>query len=151
MRRLVPSRVLTVRRATSIYSSPLPLRLPDELYVKTEVILVVHCGNRAGLCSRPRGLKDARCEVASFLFGLRRARRSRYLTIAFVAIQAKPAPMPEARYWLGVHCQWMFEPTTAQKIRACMRYIVICRLLALAASQGVAPVLTQAIGCVEGI
>ena len=42
---------------TSICSSPLPLRLPDELYVKIEVILVVHYGNRAGLCSRPRGLK----------------------------------------------------------------------------------------------
>ena len=22
-----------------------------------------------------------------------------------VATKAKPAPMPEARYWLGVHCQ----------------------------------------------
>jgi hypothetical protein len=34
-----------------------------------------------------------------------------------VATKANPAPMKEARYWLGVHCQWVFEPTTAQKIR----------------------------------
>jgi hypothetical protein len=30
--------------------------------------------------------------------------------------QGQAAPMPEARYWLGVHCHWMFEPTTAQKM-----------------------------------
>jgi hypothetical protein len=44
------------------------------------------------------------------------ALRSRNSTIAIVTIQAKNTPMPEARYGLGVHCQWMFEPTTAQKM-----------------------------------
>jgi hypothetical protein len=38
-----------------------PSDCPNELYVETEAILVVQSGNRAGLCSRPRGLKG--CSV----------------------------------------------------------------------------------------
>src|SRR6516165_4612947 len=64
------------------------------------------------------GLEATRPGVASFLFGLRRARRSRYSMIACVAIQAKPTPIPLAGYFFGVHCYWMLDPTTAQKIRA---------------------------------
>src|SRR6516225_8097893 len=48
--------------------------------------------------------------------------------MAIVAIQDKPTPIPLARYWLGVHCQ-IFEPTTAQKIRVCMRCIVVALCL----------------------
>ena len=34
----------------------------------------------------------------------------------------------EATYWLGVHCQSIFEPTTAQKMRAWNKNHMACRL-----------------------